>query len=193
MAGILAAIVAALMMVALLSCASGRASQEHRSPSSPVAISSSANASAPQTSLVENYNVPAHLLYSKDHVWVRVEGAIATIGITDYAQHEIGDIVYVEQGRYSTGTGEPGAAGMRLHKGEVALVIESVKATEEVDSPVGGYVVAFNGELNNRPELMNVDPYGKGWLLKIKLTEPRQTSQLMSGTDYLRYLRGLQP
>jgi glycine cleavage system H protein len=101
---------------------------------------------------------PTDRLYTKTHEWVQVKGAEATVGITQYAQEQLGDVVFVELP----------AAGKQVAQGGVLGNIESVKAVSEVFAPVGGEVVATNGELEGHPELVNQDPYGKGWLVRIK-------------------------
>jgi glycine cleavage system H protein len=101
---------------------------------------------------------PADRLYTKTHEWVQIKGGEATVGITQYAQEQLGDVVFVELP----------AAGKQVVKGGVLGNIESVKAVSEVFSPVGGVVIAANGELDGHPELVNQDPYGKGWLVRLK-------------------------
>ncbi len=103
-------------------------------------------------------NVPNELKYTEDHEWVKIDGNIATIGITDYAQGELGDIVFVEIE----------TEGEDLDEGEVFGTIEAVKTVSDLFMPIGGKVESFNSDLESNPELVNEDPYGKGWMIKIK-------------------------
>ena len=116
-------------------------------------------------------NVPKDLKYAKSHEWVRVEGDTATVGISDHAQHELTDIVYVELPE----------VGARIEAGNECAVVESVKAASDIYAPVTGDVVAVNEELSSAPELLNDDPYGKGWMFKVKVSE---LGELMSADDY---------
>lgn len=117
---------------------------------------------------------PADLLYSKEHEWVKVDGDIATIGITDYAQNSLGDIVYVELPKVGANVAQMGSVG----------VVESVKAVSDLFTPVGGEVVDVNNDLENDPALVNREPFAGGWMFKIKLTDGNQTSGLLSPDDY---------
>jgi glycine cleavage system H protein len=117
---------------------------------------------------------PADLLYSKEHEWVKVDGDIATIGITDYAQNSLGDIVYVEMPRVGAAIEQFGSVG----------VVESVKAVSDLFTPVGGEVTETNGDLDADPALVNREPFGGGWMFKVKLSDPSQTSGLLSAADY---------
>jgi glycine cleavage system H protein len=105
-------------------------------------------------------NIPAELKYTKEHEWVRIEGNIATVGITDFAQGELGDIVFVEIE----------AQGETLGVGEVFGTIEAVKTVSDLFMPVAGKVLEFNNKLESSPELVNEDPYGKGWMIKIEMS-----------------------
>ncbi len=126
-------------------------------------------------------NHPANLKYSKTDEWVRVDGDQATIGITDYAQDQLGDIVYVEL---------PWDAGSTVtHEGKFGD-IESVKATSELISPVSGEVVKVNDALKEKPELINDNPYENGWMLVVKMTNPAELITLMSADEYKTYLQG---
>jgi glycine cleavage system H protein len=119
-------------------------------------------------------NVPADLKYTNSHEWVRVEGDVATIGITDYAQSELGDIVYVDlptQGRV-------------LNAGDSFGSVESVKTVSDAYAPVSGEVVEVNESLGAQSELLNSDPYGKGWMVKIRLSDPSQTGSLLDAQSY---------
>ncbi|MEW6734434.1 MAG: glycine cleavage system protein GcvH [Acidobacteriota bacterium] len=119
-------------------------------------------------------NYPDNLLYTKDHEWIRVEGNRGTIGITFFAQSELGDIVYVELPK----------AGERLSQNEPFGSVESVKTVSEVFMPVTGTVEEVNKKLADSPELINSDPYGEGWMLVIKLDKPAELDALMSAIEY---------
>src|SRR5580658_596433 len=117
---------------------------------------------------------PENLLYSKEHEWVKIDGATATIGITDYAQASLGDIVYVELPRVGKAIEQFGNIG----------VVESVKAVSDLFTPVGGEVLEVNGSLEADPAAVNRDPYGAGWLFKVQLKDPGEKSNLLSAGDY---------
>jgi glycine cleavage system H protein len=119
-------------------------------------------------------NVPAELKYAKSHEWVRLEGGAATIGITDHAQHELTDVVFVELP----------APGRKVAAGEACAVVESVKTASDIYSPLSGEVVAINPELAKRPELVNKEPYLGGWFFKLKLTQPSEAERLLSAESY---------
>ena len=119
-------------------------------------------------------NVPADLKYTKDHEWIRVEGDIATIGVTDFAQGELGDIVYVEIE----------TEGETLAKEEVFGSIEAVKTVSDLFMPLSGEVAEINEEIESNPEIVNSDPYGGGWMIKIKLSDTSELDALLSSTDY---------
>jgi len=119
-------------------------------------------------------NVPAGLLYSKEHEWVKLDGDVATVGITDYAQASLGDIVYVELPRVGAGLTQFGSIG----------VVESVKAVSDIFTPVGGEVVGINDGLENDPAAVNRDPYGDGWFYKVKLGDVSQTGDLLTPEQY---------
>ena len=123
-------------------------------------------------------NIPSQLLYTKDHEWVKVEGDIATVGITDFAQGELGDIVYVEIE----------TLGERFSAEEVFGSVEAVKTVSDLMMPISGEVLFLNESLEDTPELINTDPYGAGWLVKIKVED--QGDHLLSAEDY-RKLIGL--
>jgi glycine cleavage system H protein len=118
--------------------------------------------------------LPADLLYSKEHEWVKIDGDTATIGITDYAQHSLGDIVYVELPRVGKAIEQFGNIG----------VIESVKAVSDLFTPIGGEITEVNAALENDPASVNRDPYGAGWLFKVKLSDAGEKSNLLSASDY---------
>ena len=126
-------------------------------------------------------NHPDNLKYSKTDEWVRVEGDQVIIGITDYAQDQLGDIVYIEL---------PWESGQQIAHEEKFGDIESVKATSELVSPIAGEIIKANEELKEHPEHINDDPYDKGWMLVMKLTNPAQLDSLMSPEQYLNYLQG---
>ncbi len=121
---------------------------------------------------------PAQFRYTKEHEWVSVEGDTGTIGITDHAQHELGDIVYVDLPKI----------GARLGQGEALGSVESVKAVSDVYSPVSGEVVEVNTLLAEKPEQLNADPHGAAWLVKVRLDSPDEAGKLMSAADYEAYL-----
>jgi glycine cleavage system H protein len=123
----------------------------------------------------------ADIRYSKDHEWVRREGDTATIGITDYAQNQLGDVVYVELP----------AIGRKVEQGGDAAVVESVKAASEVYAPVAGEVVAVNEILSGEPGRVNADPEGEGWFFKLKLSDPKQLDALMDEAAYKSFVAGL--
>jgi glycine cleavage system H protein len=119
-------------------------------------------------------NVPANLKYTKEHEWIRLEGEIAYVGITDYAQSELGEIVFVEVE----------TVGETLNEGEVFGTVEAVKTVSDLYLPVDGEVLEFNEELESNPELVNDDPYGKGWMVKIGVSNIGQLSTLLSDKEY---------
>ena len=119
-------------------------------------------------------NFPKDLKYTKDHEWIRVEGEFAFIGVTDFAQHELGDIVYVEID----------TKGETLSQEETFGTIEAVKTVSDIFMPVGGEVIEINPGLESKPEMVNQDPYGEGWMIKIKLTNPAEVKDLMTADEY---------
>jgi glycine cleavage system H protein len=119
-------------------------------------------------------NVPEDLHYSKDHEWVRVEGDTAVIGITDYAQDSLGDVVYVELPK----------PGDKFETSESFGSVESVKAVSEVFTPVSGEVVEINESLADEPETVNSDPYGTGWMIKLKMSNPGEADSLLTAAEY---------
>ena len=123
-------------------------------------------------------NVPKNLKYAKTHEWVLAQGDTATVGITDHAQHELTDIVYVELP----------AVGAVVSAGKECAVVESVKAASDIYAPVSGEVVAVNEELTSQPELVNDDAFGKGWLFKLKMSDPGQLNDLLSPDDYAHHI-----
>jgi glycine cleavage system H protein len=119
-------------------------------------------------------NIPAELKYTKDHEWVKVEGDVATIGVTDFAQTELGDIVYVEVE----------TEGEELAQEEVFGSIEAVKTVSDLFMPVSGEIIKFNDELEASPESVNSDPYGAGWMVQVKMSDVSQLEGLLSADDY---------
>jgi len=119
-------------------------------------------------------NVPDNLRYAETHEWIKVDGDTATVGITDHAQNELTDIVYVD----------PPKIGTSVTAGQAAAVVESVKAASDIYSPVDGEVTGVNDELSSNPSLVNTSPYESGWLFKIRLANPSQVEALKSPEDY---------
>jgi len=119
-------------------------------------------------------NIPADLKYTKDHEWVRVEGTTATIGITDFAQGELGDIVYVEVE----------TVGEDLDQEAVFGTVEAVKTVSDLFLPVSGNILEFNTELEGEPEVVNTDPYGAGWMIRVEISDPTQLEELMDSQQY---------
>lgn len=125
-------------------------------------------------------NFPADLKYTKDHEWIKVEGGIATIGITDFAQRELGDIVYLD---VST-------VGETLNQHDIFGTVEAVKTVSDLFMPVGGEVLEVNPNLETSPDSVNKDPYDSGWLIKIKLTDASQVNDLMDAAAYTAITTG---
>ncbi len=123
---------------------------------------------------------PPELLYTKDHEWIRLDEDIGTIGITDHAQKELGDIVFVELPK----------RGDQVTAHEALGTVESVKAVSEIYSPVTGEITSVNSRINDRPELVNEDPHGEAWLVKVQLKDRRETDNLMTADQYEAYLEG---
>jgi glycine cleavage system H protein len=121
---------------------------------------------------------PANYRYTKEHEWVNAKDGVATVGITDYAQSELGDVVFVELPE----------VGKKLEKGKSFGTVESVKAVSEIYAPVSGEVVEANPNLQNKPETINSDPHGAAWLVKIKLANPAELENLMDGAAYETYI-----
>ena len=125
-------------------------------------------------------NVPSDLKYTKSHEWVRVNGDTATVGITDHAQHELTDIVFVELAE----------KGKKLKSGEAATVVESVKTASDIYSPVGGEILETNHAVVDNPALANTEPYAGGWFFKIKLSNPAELAALLSPEKYKAQING---
>ncbi len=119
-------------------------------------------------------NIPVELQYTKDHEWVSIDGDVATVGITDFAQGELGDIVYVEVETLDE----------TLNKEEVFGTVEAVKTVSDLFLPLSGEIIAFNEALEDEPEKVNTDPYGEGWMIKIKISDTAEIEDLMSDSDY---------
>ena len=119
-------------------------------------------------------NIPDNLKYTKDHEWIKVEGDTAIVGITDYAQNELGDIVYIEVN----------TVGEALEQEETFGTIEAVKTVSDLFMPVSGEVIEFNEELEGSPDIVNQDPYGKGWIAKVKMSDPSEVDALLDVEKY---------
>lgn len=119
-------------------------------------------------------NIPSELMYTKDHEWIKIDGDIAIIGITDFAQSELGDIVYVEVETVDE----------TMDQEEVFGTVEAVKTVSDLFLPLSGEITAFNDQLEEDPELVNSDPYGKGWMIKMKYTDATQIEDLLSAEAY---------
>jgi len=121
---------------------------------------------------------PEDLKYTKEHEWVLIEAGTATVGITDYAQDQLGDIVFVELP----------AVGDKVSKEDAFGVVESVKAVSDIYAPLSGKVLEVNDDLPDNPEMLNEDPYGDGWIIKIELTDPEEIEDLMTSVEYEQYV-----
>ncbi|MFZ4678658.1 MAG: glycine cleavage system protein GcvH [Flavobacterium sp.] len=119
-------------------------------------------------------NIPSNLKYTKDHEWVLIDGDIAIVGITDFAQKELGDIVYVEVETLD----------QTLNKDEVFGTVEAVKTVSDLFLPLSGEIIEFNDELESNPEAVNTDPYGKGWMVKVKISNAAEVEELLSSDAY---------
>jgi len=121
---------------------------------------------------------PEDLKYTKEHEWVLIEAGTATVGITDYAQDQLGDIVFVELP----------AVGDKVSKEDAFGVVESVKAVSDIYAPLSGKVLEVNDDLPDNPEMLNEDPYGDGWIIKIELTDPEEIEDLLTSVEYEQYV-----
>ena len=119
-------------------------------------------------------NVPKELKYTKDHEWLSLDGEVATVGVTDFAQSELGDIVYVEVETLDE----------TLEKEEVFGTVEAVKTVSDLFMPISGEVIEFNEKLETNPEVVNEDPYGEGWMIKIRVSDKNELSELLSSDEY---------
>lgn len=129
---------------------------------------------------INELNLPENVKYSKDHEWAAIEGDVATVGINDYAQDQLGEVVFVEMPQ----------VGDTFDEGEEFGTVESVKAVSELYCPLSGEVVAINEDLEDAPELVNNDPYQGGWIMKIKTDNPSEMDNLMEKAAYLEMLKG---
>jgi glycine cleavage system H protein len=125
-------------------------------------------------------NIPDNLLFTLDHEWISLEDGLATVGITDFAQGELGDVVFVEIE----------TAGETLEKGEIFGTVEAVKTVSDLFMPVSGEVIEVNTELADKPELVNKDPFVKGWMIRIKVTDKNELAGLLSPSDYRKMIEG---
>jgi glycine cleavage system H protein len=125
-------------------------------------------------------NIPSDLKYTKSHEWARVSGETATVGISDHAQHELTDIVFVELP----------AVGRKVKAGEACCVVESVKTASDIYSPVSGEIMEVNKPVTDKPDLVNTEPYAGGWFFKIKLSNPAELNALLSPEDYQKQIGG---
>lgn len=125
-------------------------------------------------------NIPSELKYTKDHEWISIEDDVATVGITDFAQGELGDIVYVEVETLDE----------TLDQDEVFGTVEAVKTVSDLILPLSGEIIEFNESLEDEPEKVNTDPYGEGWMIKIKLSDSSQLEDLLSDADYKALIGG---
>lgn len=123
-------------------------------------------------------NIPQDLKYTKDHEWVKIEGDTAIVGVTDFAQSELGDIVYVEVETLDES----------LEKEEVFGTVEAVKTVSDLFMPISGEIIEFNDSLEDEPEKVNDDPYGKGWMIKVKLSDPSEVDELLSAEEYKKVI-----
>lgn len=123
-------------------------------------------------------NFPANLKYTKDHEWIRIEGDIAYIGITEFAQSELGDIVYVDIN----------TVGQEVQSGDIFGTVEAVKTVSDLFLPLSGKVLEFNSQLESEPELVNSDPYGNGWMIKSTITNAAEIQELLSADDYKKLI-----
>jgi glycine cleavage system H protein len=125
-------------------------------------------------------NIPQELKYTKDHEWVKIDGDVATIGVTDFAQGELGDIVYVEVE----------TVGETMEREEVFGTVEAVKTVSDLFLPIDGEILEFNETLEDSPEKVNSDPYGDGWMVKVKISDDSQLSNLLSAEEYKEIIGG---
>jgi glycine cleavage system H protein len=125
-------------------------------------------------------NRPDNLLYTKTHEWLKIDGQTATVGITDFAQKELTDIVFVELPK----------TGRKVNQGDACAVVESVKTAADIFSPVAGEIIEVNRKLEEKPELINEDPFGAAWLFKVKLSGMASSADLMSSKDYTKTVEG---
>ena len=129
---------------------------------------------------LKTMNIPENLLFTQDHEWISVEGDLAVVGISDYAQGELGDVVFVEIE----------TLGETLGKGDIFGTVEAVKTVSDLFMPISGEVVEVNEALADKPELINKDPFGKGWMIRIKVTDPGELSELLTPDSYRKMVEG---
>ena len=127
----------------------------------------------------EDFKVVDGLYYTKEHLWVKVDGNDATIGVTDYGQHQLGDVVYVELPEVNS----------EVEAGDKIAAVESVKAAIDIYSPLTGKILSVNEDLKEDPSLVNVDPYGDGWIVEIQMSDPNELEDLMTADDYRAYIQ----
>lgn len=133
--------------------------------------------------MAERYHIPEEgYYYTRDHLWVRIEDNVATLGITDYGQKKLRDVVHIELP----------SVGQSIEEGEVLAVVESIKASVEIHSPIAGEVIEVNSKLIDSPELINEDPYGGGWIAKIEVSGELRTEDLMEADEYSKYIEDLE-
>lgn len=130
---------------------------------------------------MREYKILDELYYTKEHIWVKIENDLATIGITDYAQSQLGDAVFIELPE----------VGREVESGEVIATVESIKAVSEIYSPLTGKIISINEDLANEPSLLNSDPYGDGWICDIQMKDLTEIEDLMTADDYRAYLEAI--
>jgi len=130
----------------------------------------------------QEFRILDGLFYTKEHLWVKAEGDDAIIGITDYGQHQLGDVVYVELPQVDS----------EVESGDKVASIESVKAAIDIFSPLTGKVISINDDLKEDPSLVNTDPYGEGWLYEMKMSDPSELEDLMTADDYRAYIEEIE-
>jgi glycine cleavage system H protein len=130
---------------------------------------------------LREFKILDELYYTKEHIWVKIENDVATIGITDYAQSQLGDAVFIELPE----------VGREVESGEVIATVESIKAVSEIYSPLTGKIISINEDLANEPSLLNSDPYGDGWICDIQIKDLTEVEDLMTADDYRAYLEAI--
>lgn len=130
---------------------------------------------------MREFKILDELYYTKEHIWVKIENDVATIGITDYAQSQLGDAVFIELPE----------VGREVESGEVIATVESIKAVSEIYSPLTGKIISINEDLANEPSLLNSDPYGDGWICDIQIKDLTEVEDLMTADDYRAYLEAI--
>ncbi len=130
----------------------------------------------------QEFRIVDGLLYTKEHLWIKAEGDDAIIGITDYGQHQLGDVVYVELPQVDSD----------VEAGDKVASVESVKAAIDIFSPLSGKVISINDDLKDDPSLVNTDPYGEGWLYELKMSDPSELEDLMTADDYRAYIEEIE-